>query len=225
VGSGASKALLEIRERAKACNAELVALETRAGIAAVAEKVRTKPPNYFLVYDVGESNSDERREAIAAEEQHHKELTIRHLRDLYFGVSDVNLRKNLIAKAREEGDLAVTFFEQELSDASANLATQRTTGRDWWIWASIGGLAAIGVGFYLFGLVGALGGLLVGYVGSRRIELNALQARERAVKAANDELKEAERIFEEVRNEPQIFSRREASTGEPDPDRRGAHTR
>ena len=69
---------------------------------------------------------------------------------------------------------------------------------------------------YIFGLVGALAGLLVGFFNGWRMEQNA--ARERAAKIADAErtLKEAEQIWDKVRNEPQMFSRQEAETGEPD---------
>jgi hypothetical protein len=74
----------------------------------------------------------------------------------------------------------------------------------------------IGIGFYIFGLVGALAGLLVGFFNGWRMEQNA--ARERAAKIADAErtLKEAEQIWDKVRNEPQMFSQREAESGEPD---------
>ena len=48
--------------------------------------------------------------------------------------------------------------------------------------------------------------------------MEQIAARSRAAKIADAErtLKEAEQIWDKVRNEPQMFSRQEAETGEPD---------
>lgn len=54
--------LNEARDRTKACHQELVELEIRAGIAEAAEKLRTEPPHYHLVYDAAEPYSDAQRE-------------------------------------------------------------------------------------------------------------------------------------------------------------------
>jgi hypothetical protein len=88
------------------------------------------------------------------------------------------------------------------------------------VWASICGIVLIGLGAFSFGLIGALGGLLVGYFIGRSMELSALGNREKAIANAERELKEAEQTWNEVRNQPQTFSQREAKTAEPDPDGR-----
>jgi len=210
--------LAEIREQMKACHRALVELETRAGIADAAESLRKEPANYFFVYDVGERHSDERRDAEMAEERFHQERTTRRLRDLYFKVGDLELRKELISKDREEGSLALRYYQQELSDTAGRLETARSVRGHWWIWASIWGIVLLSLGFHFFGLIGALGGLLVGYLNGRRMEHEAVRAREAVVADAERELKEAEDTWNKVRNEPQAFSRREVETGEPDSD-------
>jgi hypothetical protein len=50
------------------------------------------------------------------------------------------------------------------------------------------------------------------------MEHEALRARDTAVVDAERELKEAEATWNDVRNQPQTFSQREAKTGEPDPE-------
>ncbi len=210
--------LNEAREQVKACHQELIDLETRAGIAEAAEKLRTKSPEYWRVYDAAESYSDEQQEIEEAEEKFHQERTTRRIRDLYFGVPDPEHRKELIAKDREEGNLALRYWQQELSDAAAKLDTARSTRKHWWVWASVWGIALLALGFHLFGLIGALGGLLVGYLNGRRMEHEALRARDSAVVDAERELKEAEETWNDVRNQPQTFSQREAKTGESDPE-------
>jgi small-conductance mechanosensitive channel len=210
----------EIRQQMKGCHQALVELETRAGIAETAEKLRTEPPNYLGIYDAAERESDEQRELETAEERFHEERTTRRLRDLYFTVTDAEFRKELIAKDREAGRLNLRFWQEELSDATSKLRAARSAYKYWWVWASICGVVLIGFGAFFFGLIGAFGGLLVGYFIGRSMELSALRERERATADAERELKEAEQTWNEVRNQPQTFSRREAKTGEPDPDGR-----
>ena len=183
-----SAKLSEVREQAKACHQELVELETRAGIADAAEELRTKPPSYHLVYDAAEPYSDAQREAEQAEEVFHQQRTTRRIRDLYFATQDAELRKELIAKDREEGTLALRYWQQELSDAAAKLDTARSMRKDWWVWASAWGIALLALGFHFFGLIGALGGLLVGYLNGRRMEHEALRARDTVVVDAEREL-------------------------------------
>jgi hypothetical protein len=215
-----SAKLNEARNRTKACHQELVELETRAGIADAAEKLRTEPPHYHLVYDAAEPYSDAQREAERAEEAFHHQRTTRRIRDLYFAVQDAELRKELIAKDREEGTFALRYWQQELSDAAAKLDTARSTQKHWWVWASVWGISLLALGFHFFGLIGALGGLLVGYLNGRRMEHEALRVRDTAVADAERELKEAEETWNNVRNQPQTFSQQEAKTGEPDPESR-----
>jgi hypothetical protein len=82
------------------------------------------------------------------------------------------------------------------------------------------GISLLALGFHFFGLIGALGGLLVGYLNGRRMEHEALRVRDAAVADADRELKEAEETWNNVRNQPQTFSQQEAKTGEPDPETR-----
>ena len=116
------------------------------------------------------------------------------------------------------GTLALRYWQQRLSNAAVKLDKARLTKKHWWAWASVWGIALLALGFHLFGLIGALGGLLVGYLSGRHIEHEASRARDSAVVDAERELKEAEEAWNEVRNQPQTFSQREAKTGEPDPD-------
>jgi hypothetical protein len=205
----------EIGQQIRACHAALVELEKRAGIEN-GEAIRDEPAHYEHVYDAAEPWSDEQRAAETAEEKFHQDSITRKLRTLYFAVPDVALRKELIAKYREEGTLSLSYWQQELHDAASALVAARLTGQHWWIWASVSGVIIIAVGFHFFGLLGAIGGALVGYLNGRRLEREHLRAREAAVADAEREVKDAEKIWNEVRNEPQMFSQREARNGEPD---------
>jgi hypothetical protein len=207
----------ETRAQIKVSNLALSELEKLAGIAEAAEKLRAEPPNYIGIYDAAERYSDKQHELERTEEKFHQVRTTRRLRDLYFTVRDTELRKKLIGTEREIGNLAMHYWRQELDDAAARLETARLAHKHWWIWASIWGAGFMVLGFYSFGLIGALGGLLIGYFNGRRMEHEALRVRDRAIKDSEQELKEAEQDWNEARNEPQMFSQREAKTGEPDP--------
>ena len=151
--------LNEAMERVKACHQDLIDLETLAGIAEAAEKLRTKAPEYWRVYDAAEPYSDEQREIEEAEEKFHQERTTRRIRDLYFGVPDAELRKELLAKDREEGSLALRYFRQELSDAATKLDSARSTDRRRSVSASVWGIALLALGFPPLRANGCLGRL------------------------------------------------------------------
>jgi hypothetical protein len=215
---GPSSSKLKIRERSKACHLALVELEARAGIAEAAEKLREEVPRYDLVYDAAERDSDEQRELEEEEEKAGQERTTRRLRELYFAIRDAELRKQLIAKHREGGRLGRRYLQQEMYDAAARLKTASSERKYWWVAASIYGIVLLGLGFHFFGQIGALGGLLVGYFNGRRMENEAFRERESAIAETDQDMKEAERFWNEARNHPQTFSQREARTGEPDSD-------
>jgi hypothetical protein len=207
----------EIRKQIQARQRALVELEARAGIAAITEKLRADPPHYEHVFDAAERFSDRQRELEEREEQLHAERATRRLRELYFSVRDAELRKALIAREREIGELGVRYWQQELTVAAARLKNAKFANQNWWLSASIWGVFSIGLGFYWFRLVGAFAGLLVGYLWSRELQRRALSDRESAIDEANREFREAEQTWNEVRNEPLTFSQREARTGDPDP--------
>jgi hypothetical protein len=148
---------------------------------------------------------------------HDKRIT-RRIRELYFNVPDVNLRKQLIAKEREVGNLVLQRCQEELNEAAAELKAARSSRQYWWVYASVAGATFITVGFIFFGLIGGLAGLLIGFCLGRQLEHETRRSREEEVKEAERVLKEREQNWIEERNAPQIFSQREAKTGEPDPD-------
>jgi hypothetical protein len=208
----------EIREQMKTCQGALVELETRAGIGKAAEKLRNAVPAYWTVYDEAEPYSDKKRELENSLERSHQEETDRRIRNLYFSVRDLELRKALIAKDREIGDLALHYWQQDLSDvARACEAAQKA--HYWWLWASMWGIAFIAVGFRFFGLIGALGGALVGFFNGWRIQQEAVRDRAAKIAEAEQDLKEADQLWNKVRNQPQMFSQQEAKTGAPDRER------
>jgi hypothetical protein len=206
----------KLRKRMKVCHQALAELEVRAGIAEATEKLREEAPDYLSVYDAAEPHSDEQRELEASVEKWHEVDKTRRIRQLYFTVPDIDLRKALITKVREEENLGVRFWQEELSDAAVRRSVAETTGSHWWVVASLWGVGLIGLGYYLFGIIGAMGGLLVGYFCGWSLQSSARRARQSAIAKAQEELKEAEATWDKTRNDPLTFSQREARTGKPD---------
>jgi hypothetical protein len=126
----------------KACHQALVKLETRAGIAEAAEKLRTEPASYLSVYDAAEPYSDKQQELEEARETSHQEYITRELRNLYFSVPDVKLRKQMIAQVREGGDLALDYWQQDLTDAARASEAAQKAHDYWWAWASVWGIVS-----------------------------------------------------------------------------------
>jgi len=201
---------------------ELMELEKRAGIWDAAKKAREGPPIPYGLFDI------ERKPLGAQEEQLERDLYqadqhdyIREeTRRLYFGVEDLVLRKSLIEKERECDDVHRVIVEQFVHEANAQLLEARKVPEKppWIAIVSIGG-AAIGIGWTVFGIPGALAGLSAGYfLGYFR--LVKLHARPRvAVSDAEWELQIAEAALAEWSEggwRPETFSRDEATTGSPD---------
>lgn len=90
----------------------LIQLEASAGIAEVAKRLRAEPPHYEFIYDAAERLSDEQRALEEGEERSHQARITRRLRKLYFSVSDVELRKKLMAKTREMEGLDLRFGDK-----------------------------------------------------------------------------------------------------------------
>jgi hypothetical protein len=186
--------LSEIRTQLQARHRDLVELEARAGIAEIAEKLRTDPPHYEHVYNAAERFSDRQRELEEYEERSHQEKTTCRMRDLYFSVRDPGLRRALIAKEREIGALATRYWRQELDNAAGRLTAAKSAHRNWWLSAAVWGVLCIGLGFYALNRVGALAGLLVGYLWSHELRRRALSDREGAIEEADREFREAKQL-------------------------------
>jgi hypothetical protein len=201
--------------RARDAFEALQALEKEAGIFEHAEKIRSELAHYEFVYDVGERWSDERNAAIGAEEENHRALTTYRLRKLYFAVENREMRKRLIAQEREVGDRSVDYWRAELDDAVDGCGRAAQERQFWWIGAGIWGVLCIGFGYAYFGMPGALGGLLIGYIVVRMRERDALRARDTAIKRAETARQGAEGWWHEARNEPHRFSKSEAASGDP----------
>src|ERR1700692_2113261 len=99
--------LCDVRTQTRALQRDLEKLEAHAGIAETALKLRTASPLFEHVYFAHETDPDRKQALIDFERRLHEDKTNRRMRDLYFSVRDAELRKALIAKEREIGELEV----------------------------------------------------------------------------------------------------------------------
>ena len=204
----------EKHRKQRACYDAGIALEERAGIGEEMRRIRDIQPSYLGIYDI--EDPAENMAAFEAVNAATGSRKLRKLREVYFSVADLDLRKQLIANQREQHKLTLEFFREEVAEAHRKLAEAQRSGANWWIVASIPGLACIAAGYGLFGIPGALGGALVGLFAGRQTEHNAKRNRDEAVAAAEEILKDAERTVVEVSKQPATFSRSEERTGEAD---------
>ncbi len=139
------------------------------------------------------------------------------LRRLFFGVSDVNVRKRLIGLTREIEELTMLLIEDERTTALKMLqaAERKAVMGSWGIAALIAGVS-VAIGHLLIALSGAIGGAVVGYfLGRGYIEASKVKAAS-DVQWAKARLDEIERHSEGLPHKPELFSKSEAETGEED---------
>lgn len=111
-------ALNKIDDELKQYYGDIVTLEKLASIYERAEKARSGP--FFpTMPDAHYGSKRWRREQKEIEQAERDDLN-RALRKIYFSVSDVNLRKQLIAKNREISRLHVKWIRQNVSVAKAS---------------------------------------------------------------------------------------------------------
>jgi hypothetical protein len=133
------------------------------------------------------------------------------LRMLYFSVSQLSLRKRLIAKQRELELFERTGTRTRLEDARRDHeALRRRPSEGWWI-ASIAGASMVIVGYGLFALAGAIAaGVAALFIGNG-IEQSARRRYEQALAVAEQELGAAAAAAAE--HSRYVFSTHESATG------------
>ncbi len=202
---------LEIVSQQETCDRQCRELEQRAGIAETVSlahdgrypSVPTNPAEEALYGN----------QVLAIE----KKAVRLHIRDAYFSVADMDLRKNLITKSRECEALRRRWFQQEVTDADARLKAVHTSIRHWWLLAALCGTGFVGGGYFIFAIPGAIAGALVGLFLGRAIERADESRREAELKKAKNDLEFARTNLHEVTGEKPAFSQSEEHSGEADP--------
>jgi hypothetical protein len=137
------------------------------------------------------------------------------IRDLYFSVPDLELRKRIIAKYRENSKAVKEWWHEEIEDARRGVAKARSSADHWWIGASISGVTIMAIGYYALGLAGEIGAAVLAIFSGMHMRDEAKRKSDKAVTVAECEMKQNE----EIAAEPELFTRREEVTGNPDPEK------
>src|SRR5450631_1734756 len=184
---------------------QLRALEEHAGIAKQVEDAQLGPkfPNLDATPDEYFRESED--------------YARRKVRQLYFAVEDLELRRELIRKRREcdrahKGHLQVELAKtrQKLTDAQKQAQTLP--------WLRAGCLAAVfvAIGAYFFQLYGAIGGALIGFFAAQGAIANARTAAADKVRVAQADLDQELTDMGEIDLCPDWFNASEERTGEID---------
>jgi hypothetical protein len=175
---------------------QLFAVEERAGVAGQANQARR------LAVDAVERTDEEFADA--------KERSLVALRQIYFGVSDLAQRKELI-RLRRESDRAMRNAGGAVAVANKRLAAQQRRANALpWVLAGLLAAACVAVGALLFQLYGAIAGALLGFFVAQ-----GLIARERAKRAEAVRAAQAA-VDREQKRSAELFSAAEEATGQPD---------
>lgn len=207
----ASAKSLDIHFQQEACWKQSLALEQQAGIAETIG--RAYDGRYLaLPANLTKASCEENQEVLDSE----REAIRLHIRRAYLSVSDLSLRKKLIAKFREREALKARYFQQEVYDAHARLNALNTSTRQWWLVAALCGAGLVGVGYVIFTIPGAIMGALAGLFLGRAMENADKHRRAVEVKQAEDDLAEAKSNLDQVASQAATFSHNEEISGEPD---------
>jgi hypothetical protein len=196
---------LEASDLLSKCGQELRALESEAGIANQANKAR-EGANFPLIGDNHPNGSRKQRDDDEAYWENERLITDSRLRRAYFSVPDLEMRRKLIAKDAECGELRRNNFRIDLRQAEEQLMAAQASGQYWWIWACATGSFLVVIGVSLFGTPGALITALAAFFYGKYLEDVAMRKRALAVRTAQQEVDEARSDLDEILNEPPRFT-------------------
>jgi hypothetical protein len=203
-------------EKLKLLQAESLELERQAEIVKAMDRAREG--RFMPLY--GEDVSSE--EYFADEHDHFRECA----RDTYFSVSDLELRKRLIATQRKIEAQILRCFEADVLKATQTLnAVKGRAGNEPWGIAAAISAGMVAIGFTLFGLPGAIGGAVAGFFVGQGTVAKAKREVATEISLAVESLDLQKRSLAEQMLRPESFSISEEVMGErqPELDRESAY--
>ena len=190
---------------------ECQALEDEAGLTATMERAREG--RFIPLGAFGEETTPQ--EYFADEHDHLRGKT----RDAYFSVEEKVLRKKLITAQRQVESRLRRSLEEDIIKANREVAVATAKVQQQpWSKAALVGVGAVALGYWVFGIAGAMAGAVGGFflgqgvISQARNEANALLVQ------TSQDLEQAQK--EKVENSlmPEFFSHREEMSGERDAD-------
>lgn len=184
-------------------------LEDEAGLTAIMEQAREG--RLFPLGAFGEKTTPQ--EYYADEYDYLKKQT----RDAYFSVKNKEARKKLIIAQRKVESRLRQLFEEDVIQANREISLAAAKAQQLpWGKATFIGVGAVALGYWVFGIVGAIGGAIgglflgLGVISHTRNYANSLLAQ------AKYDLEQAKKEKEENILMPEYFSNREENSGERD---------
>lgn len=138
------------------------------------------------------------------------------MRRLYFSVTDVDVRKQLIEKHHEIENNLLFAYQADVREAHTNLKSVTTAEAYWPLQASLYAVPLVVGGAWLLPVTGAISGAVVAYFVGRFIEDTAKARGAFAIKAAEENLRDIQAATKQAMELPFTFSYHERRTGNAD---------
>ena len=211
----------EAEAKQRAVGNELSALEEQAGISAQADRARDDYTPYGWDSDVEFYTAEGRKE----NEDYfslNQENTKWRLRDLYFAVPDLDLRKALIVKERDLHYVWLGWWDAQVLDAQIDLARARRPRWTGLLTPVLLALFLVPASWHDFQVPGAIIATFACYLFGQHMKDAVTEEGAEAIAQAEADLEEAKKNRDKSRTRLPAFTRSEARTGEPT-DKGAAH--
>lgn len=191
----------EIERLKKECQV----LEEEAGLSKMMERARE---GHFIPLETTSS-----QEYFAFEYDYLRDNT----RDAYFSVKDIDIRKRLITERRLIESHYRQWHEEEIIAANrkASTAAEKATHQPWGM-AALFGIGAVALGYWVFEIVGAIGGAVAGLFLGQGVIAKSRNEASAELAQASHELEQAQKEKLDSSLNPDFFSHREEISGERD---------
>lgn len=188
---------------------ECRAIEEDAGLSKTMERAREG--RLFPLGAFGEKTSA--GEYFADEHDYLRDKT----RGAYFSVEDMKLRKRLIAAQRAVESRVRLSCEEDVfaANRAVSIAAEKARRQPWFM-AALCGMGVVALGYWVFGIVGAIAGAVGGYFVGQGVIAEARNETNVALAQASSELEQAQEEKLENSLMPEFFSRWEEMSGERD---------
>ena len=181
-------------------------LEDEAGLSKAMERAREG--RFIPLGALGEKVTPD--EYFADEHDHLRRKT----RDAYFSVQDLGLRKKLIAADRAVDSFRQRTLQEDIVEASRAVSWAKAkTEQLPWTKAALAGVAAVTIGYWVFGLVGAIACAVGGYFLGQGIVTAARNEANAVLDQALSGLQELQKEKAERALMPECFSHQEEMSG------------
>lgn len=200
---------LERSQELERLRSDCRALEEEAELSEAMERAREG--RFIPLGAFGEKVTP--KEYFADEYDHLRSKT----RDAYFSAKDVTLRKRLIAASRKVESRYRQSLEEDFIAANRAVSTARAkTQRQPWGKAAVFGVGAVAIGYWAFGMVGAIAGAVGGFFLGQGVVAESRNEANEELAQASAELEQVQKDKAEQSLMPELFNAGEEFSGERD---------